>query len=372
MKSIMIITSQAFSLENFRGELIRQLCDQGWKVSCAAPDMTPLIGDRLKKLGASAHLVSGNRAKISVIADIFFIYDIFRLMRDQKPDAVLLYFIKPILYGAIVSKVLSIKRRVLLLEGMGYVFTENSILVRWLLRPNIKLLYKLAIFCSNRVVVLNEDDKLLISDMTKNKDKILKIEGIGVNLEVFKPDPEVPSRQVTYDFAYFGRFLVHKGILEIVEASRLLKERGYSLRIAFYGHVDENPSSVSLNEIMQWQEDGLIEHCGFTNDVVSAMRNCRVLLLPSYREALPRTCQEAAAMGIPSIVSDVPGCREVVVNRSTGLVVKVKDHVDLANKMEIYINDPNLVDLHGVNSINRARDIYDAKKINQQMIKLFN
>ena len=370
MKSILIISSQSFSLYNFRGELIKDLVNKGCKVICAAPDMSNEITQKLNDLGASTYKISGNRAKISLIEDIYFFIDIFKLILKIKPDGILLYFIKPILYGSIASWLLGVKKRIILIAGMGYVFTENSISVKYLMRPVIRLMYSLAIFFANKVIVLNDDDRKLISSMTFNKKKIKKIQGIGVDLEKFNSTTFLYNN-TQYDFAYFGRLLKHKGINEIIASIKILKKEGLSPRVAFYGDVDENPSSFSLDNIYEWQAKGYIEYCGFTDDVVNEMKKCKILLLPSYREALPRTCQEAAAMGIPSIVSDVPGCREVIVNDETGLLVKVKDSSDLAAKMKIYLLDNELVKKHGKNAIKRAKDIYDVKKINNDMITFF-
>ena len=372
MKTMLMVTSQAFSLYNFRGALIEELVKQGWKVICAAPDMDDSIKKKLEEIGAEVRSISGNRAKISVTADFAFMRDIYKLIKASKPDAILLYFIKPVLYGALVSGYLSVKRRILLIEGMGYVFTEHSFRVKYILRPLIRLLFTCAISCATKVIVLNEDDKKLISGMAFNKNKVSKIQGIGVDLDVFRIKEDSAAISKIYDFAYFGRFLEHKGVLEIIEASKILQNKGFVVRIAFYGYVDENPTSFTLDQLLEWQSDGLIEYCGFTDDVVSAMNECKVLLLPSYREALPRTCQEAAAMAIPSIVSDVPGCREVVVDNVTGLFVQVKNAYDLATKMELYLTNPELVLNHGTTAAKRARDIYDVKKINAEMISIFN
>ena len=370
MKSILIISSQSFSLYNFRGELIKDLINKGCMVIGAAPDMSNEIKKKLHDIGASTYKISGNRARISLIEDIFFFIDIYKLILKVKPDGILLYFIKPIIYGSIAAWLLGVKKRILLIEGMGYLFTENSISVKYLMRPVIRLMYFLAIFFSNKVIVLNDDDKKLISSMTFNKKKIKKIQGIGVDLEKFNSTSFLYDN-TQYDFAYFGRLLKHKGINEIIDSIKILKKEGLSPRVAFYGDVDENPSSFSLDNIQEWQAKGYIEYCGFTDDVVNEMKKCKILLLPSYREALPRTCQEAAAMGIPSIVSDVPGCREVIIKDETGLLVKVKNSSDLATKMKIYLLDNELVKKHGKNAIQRAKNIYDVKKINNDMIAFF-
>lgn len=372
MKTFLMVTSQAFSLYNFRGALIKELVEQGWKVICAAPDMDEAIENKLADIGAEVRLLTGNRAKISVMDDLAFMRDIYRLVKGSKPDAVLLYFIKPVLYGSLVSWYLSVKTRILLIEGMGYIFTESSFLVKYILRPIVRLLFTFAISCATKVIVLNEDDKRLISGMAFKKNKVFKIQGIGVALDVFRTIEDAPQGIKLFDFAYFGRFLKHKGVLEIIEAARILKEKGLLFRIAFYGYADENPSSFTLDQILQWQSEGLIEYCGFSDDVVFEMNKCKVLLLPSYREALPRTCQEAAAMGIPSIVSNVPGCREVVVDQVTGLFVQVRNALDLAAKMEQYLTFPELALNHGTNAAKRAREIYDVRKINAEMISIFN
>ena len=233
MKTLLMITSQAFSLYNFRGDLIRELTKQGWRVICAAPDMDESIENKLEGIGAEVRLISGNRAKISVMADIAFMRNIYKLVKVNNPDAILFYFIKPVLYGALISWYLSVKRRILLIEGMGYIFTEHSFRVKYMLRPVVKVLFTCAISFATKVIVLNEDDKKLISGMAFNKNKVSIIHGIGVDLDVFKIKEDTPQISKTYDFAYFGRFLGHKGVLEIIEASKIMKNKGLIVRIAF-------------------------------------------------------------------------------------------------------------------------------------------
>lgn len=372
MKEISIVTTQAFSLINFRGDLISLLVAEGWKVTCIATDFDDETINYFKSRNISTVKISGNRADLNLTSEIYFFIDLFRTICKLKPDVVLLYFIKPIVYGSIITRILKIKRRVLLIEGLGYIFTEKKFYIKYLMRPLVSLLYILSLNLSSKIIVLNNEDKKLISSMTYDKAKIMKINGIGVNLNKFKRNTDESNKVKVFDFGFFGRFLVHKGVLEIISASKILREKGYSIKIGFWGYVDENPTSVTLSQVMQWDKEGLINYMGFSSNVATDMTKCKAVLLPSYREALPRSIQEAAALSIPAIVTDVPGCNEVVLDKVTGLLCRKGDPHDLAAKMELYLKNEYLVTEHGSAAMIRARTIYDSEDINRHFLDILS
>mgnify|MGYP000925339854 CR=1 FL=1 len=370
---ILFISSQAYSLLNFRGTLIVSLIEDGWEVHCVATDMSVEIQEELKLMGAVVHKLEGNRAKFSIFSDMRYTFQLYNLIKNIKPSTTFCYFMKPIIFGSLVAKMLEVDVRIILIEGLGYIYTEEKFFIRRLVRPLITLAYNFAVRFSTKVIVLNSDDRDFVECINPfGRDKVVVIPGIGVDLEKFYPHNKHRIISTSYDFAYFGRMLKHKGILNIIEAIKILKTEGHSCRVAFFGSVDENPSSLSLQQLKDWECEGLITYQGFSDNVVKDMLSCNVILLPSYREALPRTCQEAAVLGKAAIVSNAIGCREVVVDNVTGLVCEVKNSQSLAQKMKFYLLNQDIAIKHGANARSRAVSLYDAKNINRQFIKIIN
>jgi glycosyltransferase involved in cell wall biosynthesis len=203
--------------------------------------------------------------------------------------------------------------------GLGYVFTQKSILTVF-----VSFLYKLAFFRSEQVWFLNQDDRhefIKRRIIPASKSQVLP--GEGIDLNEFTYDTNFPIQPT---FLFIGRMLWHKGVGEFVEAAKIIKRKNTSAIFQLLGPIDHgNPAAISISQIESWSSQGIIEYLGESNDVRPFIRNATCIVLPSYREGIPRVLLEGSAIGRPIITSNSSGCRETVVDGETGFIVPIKD-----------------------------------------------
>jgi glycosyltransferase involved in cell wall biosynthesis len=217
------------------------------------------------------------------------------------------------------------------------------------------------------VFFLNQDDlKEFVSKGLVPKEKAFLLGPIGVDLERFRPVPPVKS-PVTFLFA--GRLLREKGVLEFVEAARRIKAKYPETRFIVLGGLDTNPGAISGKEVEGWVKEGLIEWPGHVADVRTYLAQASVFVLPSYREGVPRSIQEAMAMARPIITTDAPGCRETVIPSVNGFLVPVRNVDALVSTMERFINEPELIERMGKESRRIAEERFDVHKINRVLLE---
>ena len=259
-----------------------------------------------------------------------------------------------------------------MIEGLGYVFTPAGVslpLHRQVLRTVVSLLYRFSLSRARRVIFLNRDDidEFVQRDIV-NRSKIVHLKGIGVDLNkwVFVPPVCAP---VT--FILVARLLREKGVHEYVAAARRIKADDASVRFVLLGGLDLNPGGLAESEVRAWVDEGLLEWPGHV-DVAPWMAQASVFVLPSYREGLPRSTQEAMAMGRAVITTDVPGCRETVVDGVNGFLVPARDENALAQAMRKFVKDPSLIASMGRESYQMAVDRFDVHVINRQLIEVLD
>ncbi len=372
MKTVAIISSQAFSLVNFRGRLIADLVAQGDRVYALAPDYSAEFRVQVSELGAVPVDFALVRTGMSPWRDLLDMARLTLLLRQLKPDVTLGYFIKPVIYGTLAAWMARVPHRVAMIEGLGYVFTATGSKLSWprvLLREGVSLLYRLALSRAHRVIFLNKDD---IIDFLKlglvSLPKICHLEGIGVDLDYWKVAAPVLS-PVTFLLA--ARLLREKGILEFAQAATLVKKRHPQTRFILLGALDPNPGSLDVAQVQQWVDDGIIEWPGHVN-LKPWMALASVYVLPSYREGLPRSTQEAMAMARAVITTDVPGCRETVKDGVNGFLVPVRDAGALAVAMLKFVDHPELIETMGLQSRCEVEKRFDVRKINPQLLKVLD
>lgn len=371
MKSIAIISSQAFSLVNFRGPLIRDLVGKGVRVYALAPDYDEKLRIKIQSLGGcpvDCHLV---RTGMNPWRDMLDTLRLARLLRKLRPDVTLGYFIKPVIYGTLAAWIAGIPRRVALIEGLGFVYSHTSEKLSWrrkLLRFVVDWMYKLALSKSHRAIFLNDDD---ISDFQNagiiSAEKINKVDGIGVDLDEWTFESPV-LKPCTFLLA--ARLLREKGINEFAQAARLVKAQHPEVRFILLGGLDPNPSGLTQREVEDWVKEGVLEWYGHVN-VQPWMLQTSVYVLPSYyREGVPRSSQEALAMGRAIITTDAPGCRETVVDGVNGYLVPARDPGSLAAAMLKFINEPSLIEKMGKESRRLAEARFDVNVINRHLMNI--
>lgn len=365
-----IISSQAVSLHNFRGSLIRSLTDQGVRVFALAPDFDELSRARVKACGAEPVAYSLARAGLNPLRDFADTISLAFRLRRLRLDMTLGYFIKPVIYGTFAAVAGGVGRRFAMVEGLGYVFTpaaDKETVYRRALRWTVSRMYRLAFARCERVIFLNDDDAAwFASKKWVSPGKILRIDGIGLDLAQWTPAPLPPPQPVV--FLLIARLLREKGIRDYADAARAVRATHSNTRFMLVGEVDSNPGSLTRREVEGWMEEGVLEWAGYADDVREWIALAHVYVLPSYREGLPRSTQEAMAMARPVITTDAPGCRETVVEGTNGFLVPVRNPAALAAAMLRFVENPALIEPMGRESRRIAEERFDVHKVNQVLI----
>jgi len=280
-----------------------------------------------------------SRSGRNPFAELRTLWGLYRLMRTISPDLVHLVTIKPVLYGGMMARLSGVPAMVVAISGLGTVFVDRDKKRSWM-RSGIEWLYRLALGHSNAKVILqNPDDRAALIGMgAVHKDKTVLIRGSGVSLATYPMRPE-PEGVPIVTFA--ARLLEDKGVREFVEAARVLKERGVVARFLLAGSPDPgNLTSITEKDLSHWSNDGFVKTLGYQSDIPNLFANSNIVVLPSYREGLPKVLIEAAACGRAVVTTDVPGCRDAIEPELTGLLVPVRDPLSLADAIQFLIENP--------------------------------
>lgn len=364
---VAIVGNQGFSLLNFRGPLIEDLVKRGHIVYALAPQMDGDISAKLQEIGAIPHEIHLARTGTNPFADLRTVWNLWREFRRLKPDIVLGYSAKPTIYGTLAAWLAQVPSRFAMIEGLGYIFIArpDEGKSRTLLRKLVMSLFRLSLRKTEKVFFLNQDD---IRDFTSMKlvsqKQTVNIGGIGVDLEKWQPAKPV-IKPVT--FIFVGRLLRDKGVHEFVSAARTIKITQADTRFLLVGGLDDNPESISYSDVTAWVQEGLVEWPGHV-PVAEWLKQASVFVLPSYREGVPRSTQEAMSMARAIITTDATGCRDTVENGVNGYLVPVRDADALAKAMLRFIENPELISTMGEQSRKMAESKYDVRKVNAKMI----
>jgi glycosyltransferase involved in cell wall biosynthesis len=348
------------SLIRFRGDLIKSWLKMGYKVTAAAPGRE--VEKQLRDLGVDYYCIPLNRTGLNLFSDILLLINFIRLYTHIKPDYIFLYTIKPVIYGSLAAFFCRQAKVYSMITGLGYIFNDSG-RMRLFLKQLVIWLYRLALTFTNKVFFQNPDDIRVFEELRIVKpDKVVQINGSGINIEDFSPAP-LPVGQVV--FLLIARLLREKGINEYVEAAGIVKAKYPDARFMLVGWAfDDNPSAISPKQVESWRKEGLVEIYSETEDVRPFIAESSVYVLPSYREGTPRTVLEAMAMGRAIITTNAPGCRETVKEGINGFLVPVKDSQTLAKVMEGFIIEAQLVTRMGAESRKIAEEKYDVQKVN--------
>lgn len=373
-RKIIIVGTVASSLYIFRKDLILSLIDKEFIVYAFTSDNDPKELDKIAKLGAIPSHYQLSRGGLNPYEDISNTIKLYQQIKNIQPDIVFSYFIKPVIYGTLAAKMAKVPKKVAMIEGLGSAFTEyqggSSIKMQMVRKVQISL-FKLALPLADKVIFLNPDDPkdLLIKNKIKNVNCTV-LGGIGLNLkdyEFTQIDLQQPIK-----FIFIARLLKEKGIFEFVEAAKIVKQKYPQTIFTVLGSID----TQSLGAMKQHQLDeliasNLIEYPGHVNNVSEWIAKSHIFVLPSfYREGVPRSTQEAMAVGRAIITTDVPGCRETVINGKNGFIVPKWNPQALAEKMIYFIENPEQIKIMGEVSYQIAQDKFDALKVNQRLIQL--
>jgi glycosyltransferase involved in cell wall biosynthesis len=325
---IIICINTAWNLVNFRSGLIRSFLAAGHEVIAVAPydEYAP----ELAKLGCRyVNLPMDNNGTHPGRDALLFLRFLALLMREQ-PNIFLGFTVKPNVYGSLAARALRIPV-VNNIAGLGSVFIKGGALATL-----VRVLYRVALKNSAKVFFQNPDDKKMFVDAgLAPAHRAALLPGSGVDLERFSVTP-LPQRSVGgMRFVLIGRLLRDKGVIEFVQASRIVRAKWPDVQCCLLGFLDAlNPGAISRAEMESWVREGHVEYLGVSDDVRSEIGQADCIVLPSYREGTPRSLLEAAAMGRPIITTDTAGCREVVQNEYNGYLCQVASSKDLAKQME--------------------------------------
>jgi glycosyltransferase involved in cell wall biosynthesis len=349
----------------FKRNLILSLIENGFSVTVISPHDE--YAERIIELGAAYYPIVMDTNGLNPFKDIMLLIDLFKLYKDIKPNTNLTFTIKPNIYGTIVSGFLGIKT-INNVTGLGSVFLEKGV-VQFI----VKCLYKFAFRYSTNVMFQNSEDKAVFIDQKMvSFQKAVLIPGSGVDINRFKPIEVDCSNKLI--FLMIGRVLADKGVREYVEAAMLVKNQYAEVEFWLLGGCDsDNSSSISLRMVKDWEEKVIIRYLGEVEDVREFIAQSDVVVLPSYREGMPRVLLEALAMGKPIIGSDVPGCRDIVIDGVNGYFCKVKDALDLSKQMEKMIKH-NDMDRKTMGRIGRNQVIskFDERIVLDTYIRLLD
>lgn len=359
---IIVVGGYAPSLLNFRGPLLATLVGRGHDVTACAPEMTENVRHGLEALGVKHFEIPLARAGISPTGDMKTFLALRRLFRELQPDRILAYTAKPVIYANLAARHSGGFPVYSMITGLGYAFGTLDLRQK-LVGAIVRALYRAALKRSSGVLFQNPDDRKLFSDggLLPRSMPVTMVNGSGVDLDWYRPAP-LPQKPV---FLLIARLLADKGIREYFEAAGILRKRYPAARFLLAGWMDPNPMNIQPDELARWQESGIIEYLGNLDDVRPAYASCSVYVLPSYREGTPRTVLEAMATGRAIVTTDAPGCRETVSDGDNGYLVPVRDSAALAIAMERFLVDPGLAERMGQASLDRAREKYDVRKVNE-------
>ena len=371
MKIIVIGTVSSY-LYSFRKELIASLIDADYKVYAFITDNEYL--DKIRQLGATPIVYDLNRGGLNPIADLTNSISLYKKIKKIQPDIVLSYSAKPVIFGTLAAKAAKVKNIIGMIEGLGYTFTDQpkGITKKTKLIKNIQtILYKISLPLTDTLIFLNPDDlrDLVINNNIKIK-KTFILGGIGLSFSDY-PYASLNTNNEVIKFLFIGRLLKEKGINEYIYAAKLVKKRYPNTKFVVLGSIDKsNLGVLTQNELNQLISEDVIEYPGQVDNVVDWIIDSDVFVLPSYREGVPRSTQEAMAIGRPVITTDVPGCRETVVDGVNGFLIEKWNPDALAEKMIYFIENPKQIAIMGHESYKIAQEKFDAKKVNQRLLKM--
>lgn len=366
MAKIILLASYAPSLLNFRGPLLKAMVQQGHEVIACSPEIDCDIESLLLEFGVASHSVPLHRTGLNPVKDWVTVSALKKLFLREKPDAVLSYTIKPVIYGSLAARFASVPKIHAMITGLGYAFSGNT-LKQKIIGKVAQVLYRFALKKNNKVFFQNPDDlDLFIRLRLIQKKQMVLINGSGVDLEYYR-NVFLPKK---ISFLLIARLIKEKGIQEYVEAARIIRERYPGINFSLVGWIDSSPTAIDPEDLKKWQLDDLIDYKGKMEDVRPAIVDTAVYVLPSYyREGTPRTVLEAMAMGRPVITTDAPGCRETVTEGKNGYLVPSQNPVALAGAMEKLILRPELIRQMGMESRNIAEEKYDVHKVNEVILR---
>jgi glycosyltransferase involved in cell wall biosynthesis len=362
---VAVIAGWAPSLVKFRGPLLAAMVARGHEVTAMAPEGSGSdaeVRSQLAALGVGFAPIELQRAGIDPVADARAIRGLVRRLRALRPDLVLGYTIKPVIYGSLAARLAGVPHRAAMITGMGSGLTGARTRKQRLVAAIARALYRAGLAQCEVVIFQNPDDRAALAALgaIPSHARVAVVRGSGVDLAHYAPRPLPAGPPV---FVFLGRLLRDKGIAEYVAAARSVRARYPAARFQILGWLDPNPESLTERELAAVVAEGAVEYLGASDDVRPHLAAAHVLVLPSYREGTPRSVLEAMSMNRAVITTDAPGCRDTVIDGESGLIVPVRDARALAAAMIRLAASPTLLARLAAAGRARAVELYDAHEV---------
>jgi len=370
MKLIIVVNELWFFISH-RLPIALAARDAGYEVHIASRLGTIAEIELLAQENLQFHPIGFHRSSLEVFNELKTLWELNKLYREVRPNIVHHITIKPVLYGTLVARCVDGIQILNAISGLGYLFIaqgwKSSIRKRVLLWGYRVLLYNKKVW----ILFQNPDDRTLFSKykITYPKHAFI-IRGSGVNLQEFVAS-SIPKGRVK--IILVARMLWDKGVGEFVEASIMLKQQGVEADFILVGSVDlGNPKSISVKQLKEWDKLSVIKWLGERADIAQLLTKSHIVVLPSYREGLPKSLLEAAAIGRPIVTTDVPGCREVVKDGENGFLVPIKNSKKLSETIKKLINDPGLLAVMGKKGRLIAEREFSIEQVVDKTLELYS
>ena len=328
---ILISTNSYWNLFNFRYDLLSKLKNQNHKLIIVSSK--DKYFNKFKNIKCKHYYVNMKANKISIVNDIFLIFNYFKIFLKEKPDVYFSFTIKPNIYGSFIANLLGIKT-VNNITGLGKTFLSNNIL-----KSIVIFLYKISLRKSFKVFFHNNDDLSLFLKLNIIKNiQGEVIPGSGININQYEYSKLFNRDNKELIFLYIGRIRFDKGFVNLIEAFKLIKKDYDTIKLQVIGKIEKkNPDYIDYDLFQSWQDQKIIEYFGETDDIKKYIKNSDCVILLSFREGLSRSLLEASIMGRPIITTNVPGCKETIIDGVSGLLCKEKNTKDAFDKIIKFI-----------------------------------
>ncbi|MDX9687532.1 glycosyltransferase family 4 protein [Halopseudomonas formosensis] len=369
-KKLLFVVNDLDFFISHRLAVAREAVAQGYIVSVISAPASLSSVQQLKNCGMDFYSIRITRSGKNPFVELFSLFSLIWMFWKMRPDIIHLVTIKPVLYGGIASIFSPVKSVVAAVSGLGFVFMNGGSRES-ALRHLVEVLYRFALGKKRlKVIFQNPDDRdLLVNIKAITLDQVEMIRGSGVDLSLFDAKSEPQGLPVV---CFAARLLRDKGIYEFINAARILRNKGVLARFVVAGDIDPgNPTSVSAGDLERWRDEGAVEVLGYQRDIAALFSSVNLVVLPSYREGLPKVLIEAAAAGRAVVTTDVPGCRDAIEPDVTGLLVPAKNAELLAEAIEKLVVDDLLRKAMGAAGRDLAEREFGIEKVIERHLDIY-
>mgnify|MGYP001770804580 FL=1 len=364
-KKILFVVNVDWFFISHRLPLALEALKRGYEVhiACGITDKK----EYLESLGLIVHPLNLSRSGTGIKGEIKAFFEIYRILKEINPNIAHFVTIKPVLYGGIASRFINIGKKVFSISGLGFIFIKQGFKAS-IARILIKTMYRFALGeRKSHVIVQNPDDKAVVNSIVKVPITLIRGSGVDLNQYEYK---EENNGNVKVSMAC--RLLKDKGVFEYIDVVKILKQKLPNVEFELYGDIDiHNPASLTSDDVEKIKKDGFVNVYGFSIDIAKVFCDSNIVVLPSYREGLPKVLIEAAACGRAVVTTDVPGCRDAIEPNVTGLLCEVKDTESLARMIEKLIIDEKLRNRMGHKGRKLAEQEFDINKVVEKHFDIY-